>query len=242
MQQIQAGRFVEMRELLNDNIALHDQLEAVQGQTTFIALPASLRTRQREVSSLESWMYCFTAYMAVRTTDTFTRDMLAYCRLLIYQAMRHGGRGWIEYDRTFRRQCEIDSNLQWNGLLADLQASTILGQRQSNGTFCSLCREADHTNAQCALYSLEHAPPSAGTWSSQQRRPQQPPRRAGQFVPICASWNMGPCIYPSSCTYKHVCATCFGKHKSKDCPDAPSDNPSRQPIARRNQAPAGQKP
>ena len=65
VQRIQAGRFMEMRELLTDNLALHDQLEAVQGLPGLVSLPAALRTCQREVTSLDSWMYCFTAYMAV---------------------------------------------------------------------------------------------------------------------------------------------------------------------------------
>ena len=74
-------------------------------------------------------MYSFSAYMAVRTTDEFTRNMLTYCRLIIHEVLRHGGQGWIEYDRTFHRLCEVDTTLPWNSLLLDLQASTTLSQR-----------------------------------------------------------------------------------------------------------------
>ena len=42
VQRIQAGWFVEMRELLTDNLALHNQLEAVQGLPGMIVLPATL--------------------------------------------------------------------------------------------------------------------------------------------------------------------------------------------------------
>ena len=70
-----------MCDLLADNIALHDQLEYLHGHTT------SLNPRLMEVPSLASWVYCFAAYMAVRTEDLRTRDMLAYCRLIIH----HGG-------------------------------------------------------------------------------------------------------------------------------------------------------
>ena len=69
VQCIRAGQFVEMRELLGDNIALHDQLEAVQAHTSLIALPSMCRTCQREVNSLTGIMailfshFCCGAYI-----------------------------------------------------------------------------------------------------------------------------------------------------------------------------------
>ena len=83
VQRIQGGRFLEMRELLSDNIALHEQLEAVQAQGNLTPLPAAVWTRQREVPLLISWLYCFMAYVAVSTPDRSTRDMLAYCQLIM---------------------------------------------------------------------------------------------------------------------------------------------------------------
>ena len=68
------------------------------------------------------------AYVAVRTSDQTTRDMLAYMRLIIRKAMRHGGPGWQDYYRAFRSQAAIDPSLRWNTLLPDLQASTMFGQ------------------------------------------------------------------------------------------------------------------
>ena len=238
VQRIQAGRFVEMRELLTDNLALHDQLEAVQGLPGMIALPATLRTRQREVTSLTSWMYSFSAYMAVRTTDEFTRNMLTYCRLIIHEALRHGGQGWIEYDRTFRRLCEVDATLPWNSLLPDLQASTILSQRQPAGLFCVLCRGVDHSRQQCSLSSIRPPPINPGPFPVRDQRRPQTQRRTGQFTPICSSWNTGSCAYPGSCTFRHVCARCFGDHMAMDCADD-TGSPSSQAPARRNQGPSG---
>ena len=95
------------------------------------------RTRLREVPSLVSWMYCFTAYVAIRTQDPLTRQMLAYACLIIREALRHGGGGWAEYDRVFRRQVSINPALPWNVLEPSLQAATILGQRTSEGMLCN---------------------------------------------------------------------------------------------------------
>ena len=34
--------------------------------------------------------------------------MLAYARLLVREAQRHGGRGWLDYDRIFHQQAALD--------------------------------------------------------------------------------------------------------------------------------------
>ena len=242
---IRTGRFLEMRELLSDNIALHDQLEAIQGHTSLAVLPSTvLRTRQREVPSLVSWIYCFTAYVAVRTSDPLARDMLAYCRLLIREALRHGGQGWQEYDRTFRRQCEIDPSLAWNTLLPDLQAATMFGQQRGTGTYCILCRGADHTSQQCALAAI-HQPASTSTLTSMTppnlyRGPQRRPRFPSRSLQICASWNTGTCIYPGTCGFRHICATCSLAHRARDCPDTPEDSPFKR-SGRHTPAPRAKK-
>ena len=107
---IQVGEFIEMRDLLADNISLHNQMEDFHGHI-WPSTPAHLHPRLREVPSLSSWVYCFCAYIAVLTPDARTRELLAYCRLIIREALRHRGMGWQEYDRTFRRQAAIDTSL-----------------------------------------------------------------------------------------------------------------------------------
>ena len=84
---IRSGNFVEMKELLADNLALISQLESVPG----MHLLGATRPRLREVTTLASWCYCFLGYMAVRTTDLGTRDQLAYARLLIKEVQAKGG-------------------------------------------------------------------------------------------------------------------------------------------------------
>ena len=220
-----------MRELLSDNIALHDQLEAIQSRINIAAIPAALRSRQQEVPSLASWVYCFTAYVAVRCPDQFTRNLLAYCQIIIREALRHGGTGWQEYDRNFRKLAEADPTIPWNILRADLQASTILSvsQRPGSITFCSLCRGADHSSNQCALAAIQPStlPPIAGrdttyTVGVRQSRPQ---RRSAR---ICTSWNSGACIYPGSCGHRHICFTCQLSHRARDCLDTPNDSPFKR--------------
>ena len=152
VQQIQSGQFVEMRDLLADNIALLNHLLSLSG---LVPLPQNTvhRMRLREVSSLTFWLYCFNAYMAVHTTDSLTWQMLGYSRVIIREALQHSASGWLEYNRVFHRQLSIDPSMSWNNLQPSLLAATVLNQPGPNppGSFCLLCRECDHTASLCAL-------------------------------------------------------------------------------------------
>lgn len=44
----------------------------------------------------------------MRAPDQTTRDMLAYGQLIVWEAQRHGGGGWLDYDRVFRQHREPD--------------------------------------------------------------------------------------------------------------------------------------
>lgn len=213
-----SGQFIEMRELLTDNIALLQQLEAMHGYSA-VHLVGAARPRLHDVASLTTWSYCFLGYMAIRTTDPTTRDQLAYVWLIIREALCHGGAGWLDYDRAFRQQAAVDPSLRWNTLLPGLQASTMLGPGTGQGAlFCTLCQDVDHTRAQCALLCLH--PPMA-------RIPTiTTPRRN-----IYMSWNRGSCIFPGNCTCRHVCANCHLAHKARDCLRTPDSSSIRQPHA-----------
>ena len=100
VQRIRAGQFVEMRDFLADNTALLSQLSSLQGVGTLPLLTVH-HTRLREVPSLVSWMYCFAAYVSIRTPDQLTCEMLAYAQLIIREALKHGDPGWAEYNRAF---------------------------------------------------------------------------------------------------------------------------------------------
>ena len=219
---IHFGQFIEMRELLMDNIALIQQLEALQSSTP-IPMIGPTRPRLREISTLSSWLYCFLAYVAILTTDRNTRDKLAYARLIIREALRHGNMGWLDYDRAFRQQTVADPSLAWNTLIPALQATTVLGNtaRASGRTvrICALCRGVDHLRSDCALHFL---------YPQFMRPPQSAP--SGSKPKICISWNKGTCIFPNTCTYNHACATCPGSlpHKACDCPRTSEDSIFKQ--------------
>ena len=216
--QIQAGQFVEMRDLLGDNVAVKQHFEELHGSVGLHILPMTSRPRVREVTSLPSWVCCFLTYLAVGTSDPAVRDKLTYAVLLVREAMRHGGQGWLEYDRLFRQQVAINPTLSWNVIHPALQATTILAQRAS-GMYCVTCQECDHVAAQCALSQL-HPPALRGSGPTQvsARNPGQAGMSSRVSSRICNSWNDGACAYPGTCTYRHICSVCFRtSHQAKDC-------------------------
>ena len=88
VKKIQALEFVEMRELLPENMALADRLEALPQR---IGQPTR-NPEQREIGSLYTWTACFATYIAVVSQAHPGRvvDMLACMRLIIREAHRHG--------------------------------------------------------------------------------------------------------------------------------------------------------
>ena len=154
VQRVRAGQFVGMQDLA-DNIGLLSQLSSLKKKLGLSCCPLSIAQGLREVPSLVSWMYCFVAYVAIRTPYQLIREMPVYSWLIIREALKHGSPGWAKYDRVFRRQLLINPLLSWNTLERSLQAATTLGQRNTSGTLCSLCLECDHTSSQCALPPLQ---------------------------------------------------------------------------------------
>lgn len=226
---VRSRQFVEMKELLADNVALISQLEAVSGLSASHML-GTARPRLREVTALPTWCYCFLGYMAIQTSDPATRDQLAYARQLIKESQRHGGLGWLDYDRAFRQQVAADPAIRWNTLIPGLQASTILGpQRAGPGLFCTLCRQVDHTRAQCALACLEPAPTVAPY------NPVAAARRGRKKY--CIAWNKGACPFPEGeCQYVHECPKCkVVDHRAKDCAEVPESSPYKTRSAFRRQ-------
>ena len=123
VQQIQALEFVEMRELLPDNVALAEHLAALQP-----SLGTPKQPEQREVDSLMTWVSSFSTYVAIIAQAHPHRvlDMLAYMRLIIREATKYGGNGWLTYDSVFRRNQEGQSQ-PWNSIDPSLHIAYISG-------------------------------------------------------------------------------------------------------------------
>lgn len=233
VEKIRSGAFVDMQELLPDNIDLLKQLDSLQHDRS------TSKAKLREVKSLPTWMYCFLAYMAVATNDPRTREMLTYARLVIREALRTGGDGWGAYDRLFREHMALDKGktMCWSTLQPGLHQTTFMRHGDSKGgTTCTVCNESDHTAATCALASIRN-PPSSKRESSPPppKRPRPNPPK-GSYRPnpetiknICKQYNRyGSCKWINTergCKMDHICATCSDPyHLARDCALTPSDS------------------
>ena len=223
-----------MRELLPDNLALAERLEALPvcfGQP-------SKNAEQRAIGSLITWVSSFATYVAIISERVV--DMLAYMRLIIREAHKHGGNGWLTYDAVFRRNQQGESK-PWNVLDPSLHTAYISGQRSAPRVPCKHCNESDHPPEDCALASLL---PATRTPQRDQEERLTPIPRSGRRPPLglvtptpkrlCISWNRGQCAFPGACSYKHACALCDClDHQAKDCALAPPDSFYKQPPRRK---------
>ena len=178
-----------MRELLPDNVALAERLEALPSTA------ASNHAPLREVASITSWTCAFATYIAVVAQAHPARvcDMLAYMRLILREAQKYKeGMGWLTYDSVFRQNNQ--GTARWDTLYPSLHMAFIGCQGVPATPPCCHCRGVDHIAANCALSPL--TPPvhpgnvqqsAASTGDRKMRQIQQ--RQIGGF--ICRSWNWG---------------------------------------------------
>ena len=216
VKKIQALEFIEMRELLPDNIALAERLATLPSGLAHSKVP-----NERDIGgekALVTWVSSFATYIAIVAEAHPERvcDMLAYMRLVVREASKFGGTGWLTYDSVFRRNHE-GLGTPWNYLDASLHQVYIAGQREKVVVPCKHCHEIDHVAADCAVASVlpkstapasEYTPPTAERAGSKGKRPTPYPRQRL----ICTSWNAGNCRFPGKCTYAHVCSACYGGH------------------------------
>ena len=147
---IQKLEFVDMAELLRDNLELQRQMRS---QEQFSQPSSQPRNRRREIPDILSWVSCFGVYMAVLTSKypEMTRQLLAYQTLIVREARRCGGNGWLAYDTYFRQQVAGDPSADWSSLNTSLYAVTVLAQGGRGGQSCTTCMESDHSQHECTI-------------------------------------------------------------------------------------------
>lgn len=225
------GEFIDMAELLRDNLEAQRRTSASQQP----ASASSTAKNRREVPDLLSWVQCFGTYMAVVTSKAPHRmkQLLAYQTLIVREARRCGGRGWLAYDSYFRQQVVGDESADWSRLNQSLYAVTFITQADKDkGRSCVLCLEGDHTEEQCALYSPPIRPAGSSRRATSDRNssdsresPATARGRAGSRM-ACFAWNQGDCRFPA-CKYRHVCVRCSGDHRVSRCAWPRSDRDSK---------------
>ena len=246
VKRIQNLEYVDLRELLPDNIALSEKHHALTTPAT-----QSVTPEQREITKLVTWVSCFSTYVAIAAQKhpERTRDMMAYMRLMVRNGYKHGGMGWLKYDCIFRKN-NPGPSASWDVLDPSL-LTIVANQGYSPRPPCHHCQELDHSPAECTLAPL--AQPTRLPWQGRHTgyprkgkrpAPYETAPSSGRYTPhdppanfpstsdggpprprICISWNKGQCAFQGACTYAHICPTCnSGSHRVRDCPRTPGES------------------
>ncbi len=245
------GEFVDMAELLRDNIEADRRRNAIDPSHSCGAGGlGGTRPARREIPDILSWIQCFGVYICVVASKHPEKvpQLLAYQTMLIREARRCGGSGWTGYDTMFRLQAASDKGVDWSKLNSSLYATTFLAQQNGRGKTCHYCLETDHASSDCAMApiarSVERSPRVVGL-GVVPGAPRSEPRGHGRYEAgsdsrgqtrvygrgpaprqerrgmICYSWNEGTCRFHPYCRYRHACAKCQGDHRAQECPAYP---------------------
>ena len=78
---------------LPDNLVLTEKLNALPSHATHHKSPEHC-----EITNIVTWVSCFSTYVAIvaHTHPQRVRDMMAYMRLMVREAHKHGGSGWLQ--------------------------------------------------------------------------------------------------------------------------------------------------
>ena len=171
VKKIQALEFVDFSELMPDNRELLRRADqtATDGKT-------SAKAPLRRVTSITSWAQCFMVYAAILLSKFPHKvvEVMAYGKMIIREAGRHGGEGWKVYDTLFRQMVAADKTTPWSKLNPTLYATTFLSMRDPHGqgAQCPICMESDHREADCALAS-DHMKGSSSSYQGISTTPRQ---------------------------------------------------------------------
>jgi hypothetical protein len=141
---------VDLLELLPDNIALSEKLEAIPTQASHTINP-----EHREITKIVTWVSAMATYIiiAAQKHPARVQDMLAYMRLNVREGYKHGGTGLLKYD-IFRKN-NTGTSACWDHLDPSL-LTIVANQGYTPRTPCHHCQELDHAAHECALTLLEH--------------------------------------------------------------------------------------
>ena len=218
------GLFVDFKGFLADNTMLLQRLTELSqaGAVPVASQPLFSSSRMREVSDPLTWASCFLAFMAAKTEHEDTHQLAAYGMIILQLVRKHGGSGWLLYDRQFRLQQAAGAGLSWVETNSSLLAATVLGQPSEKASrTCSLCLSADHSREECALASLEHQRNPPSLQPHRPPHPHCPLRHSHQYRShnTCYRFNSGSCN-SVNCRFDHVCSGCYSPgHIEAHCPN-----------------------
>ena len=120
--------------------------------------------------------------------------LLPYQTMIVGEAKRCGGKGWLAYDSMFPQEAILMSDCDWSKLNNSLYSVlTFLAQQNGRGRTCSHCLETDHTDLKENDYTCKCQNDGSITQCSSQRPYFGTPsysKGVAQFVSISSLWSI----------------------------------------------------
>ncbi len=197
VKKIQALEFVDFSELMPNNRELLRRMEVGEKPTP----PPPSKTPLRRVTNVTTWAQCFMAYAAILLSKYPDKliEVMAYGKMILKEAARHGGDGWKVYDTLFRQMLAADKTIPWSKLNPTIYATTFLAMRDTHaGAQCSICIESDHKESECELATDQQQTVVTNN-SHAQTGPKLTQRKyRSTSTRVCRAFNFSSCALRSS--------------------------------------------
>lgn len=204
------GEYVDLAELSPVRLGTPEPtlLELFAGNT-------KTRSKKGAITSIEAWVVCFNAYIALIAMRRPDRvgDLLAYSSLIVKASQDYEQMPWWAYDQHFRKQAAAKRLRQWDTV--DTSLWTLYFGRATPRARCKDCGLLGHMQCTPSEPGQTGNPLGHEARAKVVRKFEPYPRQK----PICKRWNsVGGCRQPL-CTYRHVCLECHAQdHKALNCP------------------------
>ena len=192
---ITAGFFVDLAELLPDNIRAQE-IEPQAFLEGKLVVSGS-KKRVIEITDIVTWIEAFTIFSMIlcHTFPSRWKDLNQYKLLIIQTARRFSDKSWLHYDIAFRKEAAASGSTDWSRMHPDLYNF--------------------HTRSPAAT------PAATGSSTSPALSLTEPLASLGnpRSSQYCHSWNDGRCRWPfGRCRFRHSCERCHGDHPRIQCP------------------------
>ena len=109
VERIKQGIFIEMSELLPDNLGSAD---------ANVGDRHANKTKLSEVDNIIDWIQCFGIYIAVlsRSAPDHVADLLGYQSMIISASQYHCAGRWVVYERRFHLKASAKNIKTWSAI------------------------------------------------------------------------------------------------------------------------------
>ena len=188
--QIVAGKYVNLEDLLPENISIQEPEPQLHFDGRLI-LSNAPKKNKKQITEIVSWVEAFTIYSLIigKFFPNRLEDLLKYKLLILRTYRQFSGSAWLNYDREFREVAAAEKCTCWSSMNVQLYNFHTAG--------------------------AQVRPRAVATTSGDKREAQG----SATSKILCHSWNAGACIAPSmACRFRHACSSCEGEHRKISCP------------------------